>query len=58
MQGKWSNAENFASQERKQSKNPCSPVKQESVKQDKKNYWPRGRGRSDPIDRLGRATSQ
>ena len=41
-QGKWSNAENFASEERKQSKNHFSPVKLESKKEDK-NYWPRGR---------------
>ena len=34
MQGKQSNLENFPSQERKQSKNHCSPVKLE--KKDKK----------------------
>ena len=36
MQGKWTNAENFASEERKQSKNHCSPVKLESKKNDEK----------------------
>ena len=36
MQGKWSEMRNFPSQERKQSKNHCSPVKLESKKSDKK----------------------
>ena len=36
MQGKWSNAEISASEERKQSRNHCSPVKAESKKHDKK----------------------
>ena len=40
MQGKWTNLENFRSEERKQSKNHCSPVKLESKKNDKKNNRP------------------
>ena len=36
MQGKGSNLENSPSQERKQSKNHCSPVKLERKKHDKK----------------------
>ena len=32
MQGKWSKVKNFPSEERKQSKNHCSPVKLESEK--------------------------
>ena len=55
MQGKWLNAENFASEERKQSKNHCSPVKLESKKNDKKIIDP-GRDRV-PIERRRRATS-
>ena len=40
MQGKWSKVKNFPSQERKQRKNHCSPVKLESRKNDKKNNRP------------------
>ena len=36
MQGRWTNLENSALEERKQSKNRCSPVKLESKKNDKK----------------------
>ena len=35
MQGKLSKVRNFPSEERKQSKNHCSPVKLERKKQDK-----------------------
>ena len=45
MQGRWTNLENFGTEERKQSKNPCSPVKLESRKNDKKIIHP-GRVRS------------
>ena len=44
MQRKWINAENFPSEERKQSKNHYSPVKLESQKNDKKIIDP-GRDR-------------
>ena len=40
MQGKWSKVKNFASEERKQSKKHCSPVKLQSKKQDKKIIAP------------------
>ena len=36
MQGKWSEVRNFPSEERKQRKNHCSPVKLESKKNDQK----------------------
>ena len=36
MQGKRSKVKNFPSEERKQSKNHCSPVKIERIKHDKK----------------------
>ena len=36
MQEKWSKVKNFPSEERNQSQNPCSPVKLESKKNDKK----------------------
>ena len=36
MQGRWTNLENFGTEERKQSKNHCSQVKLESKKNDKK----------------------
>ena len=45
MQGKRSKVRNFPSQERKQSKNRCSPVKLESKKNDKKLNDP-GRDRA------------
>ena len=54
MQENRSNAENFAPEERKQSKNHCSPVKLESKKQAKKVITEReGLGWEVPIDRLG-----
>ena len=40
MQGKWSKVKYFPSEERKQSKNHCSPVKLESKKNDKKVSYP------------------
>ena len=59
MQGKWSEVRNFPSQERKQSKNHCSPVKLESKKNDKKNNGFAGRvGSGDTNVRLGRTTSR
>ena len=36
MEGKWSKVKIFPSEERKQSKNHCSPVKLERKKHDKK----------------------
>ena len=36
MQGKWSKVKKFPSEERKQSKNHCSPVNLERKKHDKK----------------------
>ena len=36
MQGKWSKVKNFPSEERKQSKNNCSPVKLVRIIHDKK----------------------
>ena len=50
-------AENFASEERKQSKNHCSPVKLKSKKQEKNNPSGEGLGWEAPIDRLERASS-
>ena len=44
MQGKWSDVRNFPSEEHKQSKNHCSPLKLESKKNDKKRGDP-GRDR-------------
>ena len=51
MQRKWSNAENLASEERKQSKNHCSPVNLESKKKGKKIIAP-GRVRKGRSNRL------
>ena len=45
MQGKWTEVRNFPSEEHKQSKNHCSPVKLESTKNDKKIIDP-GRDRA------------
>ena len=59
MQGKQSNVKNFPSEERKQSKNHCSPVKLERKKHDKKSNGFAGRvGWGDTIDRPGKATSR
>ena len=43
MQGKWSKFKNFESEERKQSKTHCSPVKLERKKNDKKIIDHRGK---------------
>ena len=40
MQGKWSKSDKFPIEERKQSKNHCSPVKLESKINDKKSNRP------------------
>ena len=59
MQGKWTNLEYFPSQERKQSKNHCSPVKLESKKKRLKNKRPgEGSGWEASSDRLEKATSR
>ena len=59
MQGKRAKVKNFPSEERKQSKNHCSPVKLERKKKTiKKNNGFAGRGgRGDTIDNPGIATS-
>ena len=57
MQGKWSKVKIFPSEERKQSKNHCSPGKLESNKHDKKVMASRD-GLGDIIDRPEKATSR
>ena len=60
MQGKRTKMKNFPSQERKQSKNHCSPVKLESKKKKRlKSIGFAGRvGWGDKINRLEKATSR
>ena len=59
MQEKWSKVKNFPSEERKQSKNHCSPVKLESKTNDKKNNRPgEVPGWESSSDRRGKATTR
>ena len=59
MQGKRTKMKIFPSEERKQSKNHCSPVKLESKKNDKKSNRPvEASGWEASSDRLRRATSR
>ena len=55
MQGKRKKVKNFPSQERKQSKNRCSPVKLENNKNDKKII---DSGRDRASDRRGKAMTR
>ena len=54
MQGKWSNFKNFGLEERKQSKNHCSPVKLESKKNNDKKITNPGRDRVGNFHRASR----
>ena len=59
MQGKRYQVENFPPEERKQSKNHCSPVKLESKKKRLKKTLPgKGSGWEATSDRRGKATSR